>query len=128
MRTLGLAGCLALLAACGPAWAPPNAPARPCDIVDAAAAAAAREAGAAFARARVSEGGMVSMETGPGVVHCATYTSAMKPCRRPNDFVIEYTPSEGEAFFVLVPANAEYRFRAQAVPNTCEIVLLPAPP
>lgn len=125
MRLVALVLGLSLLSACGPAWAPPNAPTRPCEIVDEAAFTAAREAGAAVGRARIHESGMVSLDNGPGVRHCATYTSAMKPCRRPNDYVIEYTQVNGEVFYVRVPANTEYRFNVNAAPNTCQIVLPP---
>ena len=115
----------AVLAGCGPSWAPPNAATTPCEIVDEATATAAREAGAAFGRARIHESGMVSLTTGPGIQHCATFSSTMRPCRRPNDYVIEYTPVEGEIFFVLVPANTEYRFNVHAAPNTCQVVREP---
>lgn len=125
MRFGSLAFALALLSACGPSWAPPNAPTRPCETIDAAAFNAAREGGAAVGRARIHESGMVSMDIGPGVSHCATYTSTMRPCRRPNDLVIEYTQVNGELLYVRVPANTEYRFNVQAVPNTCQIVLPP---
>lgn len=120
---LGLA--LVVLGACGPAWAPPNAPTTPCEIVDAAAYNAAREAGAAHGRAQIREDGSVWLHNGAGVKHCATFTSAMRPCRRPNDYVIEYTQPDGAQFYVLVPANAEYRFNVRALPNTCEIVRQP---
>lgn len=116
---------LAMLSGCGPSWAPANAPTTPCEIVDEAAASAAREAGAAFGRARIHESGMVSLNNGPGIEHCATFSSAMRPCRRPNDYVIEYTPVEGDKFFVLVPANTEYRFNVHAAPNTCQVVRQP---
>jgi hypothetical protein len=111
-----------LLSACGPSWAPPNAPTTPCEIISEAAYRAARDAGAAHGRAVIHESGMVTMDNGPGVVHCATFTSAMKPCRRPNDYVIAYEPSDGDAFYVLVPADAEYRFNVHSLPNTCQIV------
>lgn len=114
-----------MLAACGPAWAPANAPTRPCDTIDATTFAAAREAGAAVGRARIYENGTVSLDTGPGVSQCATFTSAMKPCRRPNDYVIEYTQVDGQVFYVRVPANTEYRFNVNAAPNTCQIILPP---
>jgi len=125
MRVWGVAAALALLSACGPAWAPPNAPTRACETIDLAAFDAARDAGAAVGRARIHESGMVSMDIGPGVSHCATYNSTMRPCRRPNDFVIEYTQVDGAKFYVRVPANTEYRFNVHAAPNTCQIVLPP---
>ncbi len=123
MRFASLACALALLAACGPSWAPPNAPTRPCDVITEAAFNAAREAGAAVGRARIYENGTVSLGNGPGVTRCATYTSAMRPCRRPNDYVIEYTQVDGEKLYVHVPANTEYRLNVNAAPNTCQIIL-----
>lgn len=114
-----------VLCACGPSWAPPNAPTRPCEIIDASAFNAAREGGAAVGRARIYDNGTVSLNTGPGVQHCASFNSTMKPCRRPNDYVIEYTQANDEVFYVRVPANTEYRFNVHATPNTCQIVLPP---
>lgn len=126
-RWSGFALILSMLGACGPAWSPPSAPTRPCDIVGEADANAAREAGATFGRAQVRDDGSVWLSTGPGVEHCSTYTSAMKTCRRPNEYVIEYTQPNGEKFFVLIPRDTEYRFNVHAAPNTCQIVL-PLPP
>jgi hypothetical protein len=110
------------LASCGPSYAPPNAPAIPCPQISAAEYDAALAAGAAHATATISASGMVSMETGAGSVHCATYQSSMRPCRRPNDFAIRYTLANGEVVHVHVPAGEQYRFRVQAQPTTCEIV------
>jgi hypothetical protein len=110
------------LAACGPSYAPPDAPARACPQISAAEYEAAIAAGAASATATIAEDGVVSIRTGPGVVHCATYASAMRPCRRPNDFVIKYQLSDGEVVYNLVPAGKQYRFRAAAQPTSCEIV------
>lgn len=125
MRFTATAFVLAMLAACGPAWAPPNAPTRPCETIDEPAFNAAREAGAAVGRARIYESGMVDLQNGPGVTHCATFSSTMRPCRRPNDYVIEYTQVDGAKLYVRVPANTEYRFNVHAAPNTCQIVLPP---
>lgn len=113
------------LAACGPAWAPPDAPTTPCAIIDEAGYRAAREDGAAHGRADVYANGTVNLVMGPGVVHCASYSSAMRPCRRPVDFVIEYRQAGQPTFYVRVPANAEYRFNVHAAPNTCQIVRAP---
>lgn len=126
MRTTALVLGLALLASCGPSWVPANAPTRPCDIIDEATFNAAREAGATVGRARIHGSGAVSLDNGPGVRHCSTFTTAMKVCRRPNDYVIEYTQIDGAKFYVRVPANTEYRFNVRAAPNTCQIVLPPA--
>ncbi len=111
-----------MLTACGPSYAPPNAASIPCPQISAAAYDAAIEAGAASGSARIHENGMVSLENGPGEVHCATYSSAMRPCRRPNDYVIRYTLESGEALHVRVPAGEQYRFNVGARPTTCQIV------
>lgn len=128
LRKSGVILMLATLAACGPAWAPPNAPTTPCETISEARYTQLREEGAAHGRARVYENGTVMLSNGPGITHCATFTSAMRPCRRPNEYVIEYTPPDGAKFYVHVPANAEYRFSANALPNTCQIVRMPGEP
>jgi hypothetical protein len=46
----------------------------------------------------------------------------MRPCRRPNDFVIKRQLSDGEVVYNLVPAGKQHRFRAAAQPTPCEIV------
>jgi hypothetical protein len=111
------------LIACEPAYAPANAPAHPCPIISAAEYEAYIEAGASRATAHVSNRNIISMKTGPGIRQCATFRGgAMKPCRRPNDFVIHYTVESGGSFYVRVPAGEEYRFNVRRVPNTCEIL------
>jgi hypothetical protein len=110
------------LTACGSSYAPPNAPSIPCPQISAAEYESAIEAGAARGDARIHASGMVSLENGPGVVHCATYSSAMRPCRRPNDYVIRYTLENGDALHVRVPAGEQYRFSVSARPTTCQIV------
>lgn len=112
----------ALLAGCGPAWAPPNAPAHACATVNETEFNQALATGAARGDAQIHASGMVSLNNGPGVVHCATYSSTMRPCRRPNDYVIRYATEEGGALFVRVPANEEYRFNVRGRPHTCEIL------
>ncbi len=121
MRVL-LLPVLIALAACGPSWAPPNAPAHACETIDEAAFNQALESGAARGDAEIHANGMVSLNNGPGARQCATYTSAMKPCRRPNDYVIRYMTAEGQTLFVRVPAGEEYRFNVRARPHTCEIL------
>ncbi len=112
-----------LLTACGPSFAPGNAPSRPCPILDAAEATAALADGAVRGEVRISANGVSTRDVGAGVVHCATYgSSTLRPCRRPVDFVIHYKPEGAEEFYVRVPANAQYRFRVGRGPNTCEIV------
>jgi len=113
---------VATLGACGPAWAPPNAPTIPCATITQAEFQAALDAGAARGTARIFESGMVDLTNGPGVQHCATYNSTMRPCRRPNDYVIDYTTVEGEHIYVRVPANEEYRFNVRSRPHTCELL------
>lgn len=112
----------AALGACGPRYAPPDAPAIACPQISAADYDAAIAAGAARASATIYQSGIVSMETGAGIVHCATYRSAMRPCQRPVDFVIRYTLASGDVLHVRVPAGEQYRFRVQAQPTPCEIV------
>jgi hypothetical protein len=120
---LGSAALAVALAACSPAYAPPSAPAHSCPNISAAEYDAAIEAGAARATAHVNANGVISIETGPGVVQCATFrNSAMLPCRRPNDFVIRYTVEGDESFYVRVPAGEQYRFNVRRAPNTCEIL------
>lgn len=112
----------ALLSACGPSFAPHNAPGVACPIISGAEFDDAMRAGATAATATVDANGVVSLDVGPGAVRCATYRTAMKPCVRPNDFVIRYTLSDGEQVFVRVPAGSQYRFRIGATPTPCEIV------
>lgn len=115
------------LVACGPHYARLDAPAHACPQITATDYEAAISAGAASATARV-KGSFVSIETGPGIVQCATFRGgAMKPCRRPNDFVIRYEVDGGQTFHVRVPAGEQYRFNVQRAPNTCEILESPTP-
>jgi len=113
---------LPFLTACGPAWSPASAPAHACETITQAAFDEAVANGAARGEARIYESGMVDLRTGPGVVHCATFNGGMKPCRRPNDYVIAYSTVDGETLHVRVPANAEYRFKVTNRPHTCEIL------
>jgi hypothetical protein len=117
-------GTTALLAigGCGPAYAPPDAPARACPAITAEDYDARKAAGAAYATAKVRADGSVWMATGPGVVHCATFRSAMKPCRRPNDFVIRYELADETLAFVMVPKGETYRFNVRRGPVHCEIL------
>lgn len=124
MRKHVAVGVLTLaLSACGPAWAPPNAPTTPCEVIGEAEYRQAIAAGATSGAAQVQEDGSVSLQNGPGTRHCSTFTTAMRTCRRPNDYVIEYTQTDGGKFYVFVPANTEYRFNVRALPNHCQVVL-----
>lgn len=106
-----------------PSGAPSDAPSRACATITRAEFDAALAAGAVRGTARVAADGKVDMSFGPGVVSCATMKgSAIKPCKRPTDLVIEYTPAGTAPFFVKVPAGSEYRFRVERAPNTCEIL------
>lgn len=116
---------LGLLMACGPAWAPAHAPAIPCPAISQSDFDAAVADGAARARATIGADGVVSMETGPGVVHCSTGPAANRVCRRPDDLVIRYRLGDGSDRLVRVPAGAQYRFRLAARPTTCEILTPP---
>ncbi|MBL8550053.1 MAG: hypothetical protein JNJ73_08700 [Hyphomonadaceae bacterium] len=114
---------LAALAACGPAWAPGDAPSHPCPRISAAEFERAIADGATRGTVRVFASGVSDRITGPGVEHCATFKgSAIKPCRRPNDYVLSFEIESGESFYVRVEAGEEYRFRPQNAPNTCEIL------
>jgi hypothetical protein len=120
-RAVGLIGAF-LLTSCGPSFAPLNTPGRPCTEIGVAEFEAALAAGAARADARIAANGTVTINTGPGVVHCATFRSSARPCRRPNDFVIRYVLPDGAVTHVLVRANEQYRFRVMARPTNCEVV------
>ncbi|HWK35044.1 hypothetical protein [Sphingomonas sp.] len=95
---------------------------RPCPEISAADYAAAIARGATSATASISASGTASITTGPGIVHCATYPGALKPCRRPTDYVIRYALPDGRTVHVMVAAGQQYRFRVGATPTTCEIV------
>lgn len=125
LRKMSVMVSLLALAACGPAWAPANAPTAPCETIGEAAYRVALDAGAASAHAEIHDDGSVAMANGPGVVHCSTFTSALRVCRRPVDLVIVYTQTDGAKLYVRVPANTEYRFNVHAAPNTCQVVLPP---
>ncbi len=106
-----------------PSGAPGDAPSRACAEISRAEFDAALAAGAVRGTARAAADGTMEMNFGPGVVSCATAKgSAIKPCKRPTDLVIEYTSAAAAPFFVKVPAGAEYRFRGGRGPNTCEIL------
>lgn len=124
MRTAAVVAGLALaeLAACGPSYAPLDAPSRPCPEITQAAFEAALADGAARGDARIHESGVVDLSFGPGVVHCAAFNSSERPCRRPNDLVIRYEIDGNQTRFVQVPAEAQYRFQVRARPTTCQIV------
>lgn len=122
MRKFVIVSVLAL-ASCGPAYAPPDAPVRACPAITADEYQAAKEAGAAYATAKVRADGAVFLTTGPGVTHCATYkTGTMKPCRRPVDFVICYELADGSLAYVMVPKGETYRFNIHRGPIHCEIL------
>ena len=117
-----------LVAGCGPSYAPANAPSRPCPEIDETAFDVALAAGAARGDATVYPSGTVDLRFGPGVAHCATFNSAIRPCRRPNDLVIRYTFEDGsQTRFVRVEAGRQYRFHTNARPTTCQIVNEHAP-
>lgn len=110
------------LAGCGEPFASPTAAGTPCPEISAAEHATALAAGAASGTASISASGTVSLTNGPGVVHCATFNSTLKPCRRPVDYVVRYTLADGRVMHVMVKAGQQYRFRIGATPTTCEIV------
>jgi hypothetical protein len=112
----------ASLAACGPSYAPLDAPSRPCPEISEAAFEAALADGAARGDARIHPSGRVDLSFGPGVVHCASFNSSERPCRRPNDLVIRYEIDGEQTRFVHIPAQTQYRFQVRARPTTCQIV------
>ena len=124
MKRIIIAGVLILtLSACGPAYAPPDAPSRACPSITAEDYEAAKEGGAAYATAKLSASGVVSMTTGPGVVQCASFKgTAIRPCRGPNDFVIRYELADGSVQHVMVPRGETYRFNLRRGPVHCEIL------
>lgn len=106
-----------------PGGAPPDAPSRPCPTVSREAFEAALARGAVRGEARVAADGTTQATFGPGVVACATQRgSAVKPCKRPTELVVEFHAAGAAPFYVSVPAGAEYRFRPALAPNTCEIL------
>ncbi len=113
---------LGLLSACGPSYAPANAPARPCPEISQSEFDASLADGAARGDATIHDSGMVDLRFGPGVEHCATYRAPMRPCRRPNDLVIRYEVQGGQTRYVRAPAGSQYRFNVRSRPTTCEIV------
>lgn len=122
LRGAILAAGLLSLTACGPSYAPVNAPSRPCPEITQSQFDAALAAGAARGDARIRASGTVDLSFGPGVVHCATYRSSMRPCRRPNDLVIRYEIDGDQTRYVQVPAGSQYRFHVGGRPTTCQIV------
>ena len=122
MRRLFWLLAVGFVAGCSPSYAPANAPSRPCPEIDAVAFEAALADGAARGDATIYPSGTVDLRFGPGVVHCATFTSALRPCRRPNDLVIRYMAEGGQTRYVRVEAGSQYRFHAGARPTTCQIV------
>lgn len=110
------------LVACGPTYAPANAPSRPCPQVTQSEFEAALASGAARGDARVHASGIVETTFGPGAVHCATFRRRPRTCRRPVDLVMRYAFDGGEPVYVRVPAGSQYRFNVGAEPTTCRIV------
>lgn len=117
-----IAASVLVLAACGPTWSRPGSPAYACPTITQAEYEQAIAAGAARATARIHTNGVVDLQSGPGVQHCATYSSTPRVCRRPVDYVIAYTTAEDDQIYVRVPANAEFRFDVHNRPHTCEIL------
>lgn len=109
-------------AACGPSYAPVDAPSRPCPEITEAEFQSALDDGAARGDARVYSSGTVNLRFGPGVEHCATFNAPLRPCRRPVDLVIRYEFDDGSVRHVRAAAGSQYRFNAGAQPTTCEIV------
>ena len=122
MRLAAATVALSALSACGPSFAPADAPTRACERIDRAAFDAAIAGGAVHAVANLGEISSIGKPT--GVVHCATYSgSTLKPCRRPDDFVLEARMDGQEPFYVKIPKNTDYRFHANLGADFCKIIL-----
>ncbi|MCU0759248.1 MAG: hypothetical protein MUF07_08655 [Steroidobacteraceae bacterium] len=106
-----------------PDGAPGDAPSRPCPAIGRAAFDAALAAGAVRGVARIAADGTLELDFGPGVVGCATQRGlAVRPCRRPDELVVEVLQDGAAPAYVRVPAGAEYRFRAGRGAQACEIL------
>jgi hypothetical protein len=109
-------------AACGPKFSPPNAPTTACPNISKTQFDDAVKAGATRARASINQSGIVSMTTYAGLVQCSSFKGSKQICRRPNDFVIQYTLPNKQMRFVLVPKNREYRLNQSRKPIPCEVL------
>ena len=118
-----LAASLFCLTSCGPSYSPVGAPSKVCQIITETGFKAAKKDGAASARARISKNGIVSMNIGMGINHCSSSKGANPICRRPNDFVIHYTLSDGRDTYVIVPKDTEYRLTINRKPIPCEVMI-----
>jgi hypothetical protein len=110
------------VSACGPKFSPPNAPSTACPNISKTQFDDAVKAGATRARASVSQSGIVSMTTFAGLVQCSSFKGSKQICRRPNDFVVQYTLPNKQVRFVLVPKNREYRLNLNRKPIPCEVL------
>jgi hypothetical protein len=110
------------LTSCGPKYSSPDAPATACRNISKAQFDAAVTAGAARAVAKISTADIVSMNTGSGVKHCSSFKGSKQICRRPNDFVIQYTLPNDQVRFVIIPKDREYRLNMNRKPIPCEVV------
>lgn len=117
-----LATCTFALASCGPKYSPPNAPSTACRAITKTQFDTAIAVGAAHAQANIKTSGRVDMTIGSGVKQCSSFKGSKQICRRPTDFVIQYTLPNDQVRFVTIPKNREYRLNIQRKPIPCEVV------
>jgi hypothetical protein len=112
------------LTACGPGFAPPDAPGVACPIITKSQFDDAKDAGALIGRGKISANGVTTLDIGPGTVRCNNMPTAKRTCVRPRDFAIEYKLSDDQPIYVLIPKQTQYRFNVHARPTPCEVVVV----
>ena len=117
-----LAACALTLTSCGPKFSSPDAPTTACRTIGKTQYDAAIAAGAAKAKARLTDAGGVTMTTSASVKHCSKFKGSRQTCRRPSDFVIQYSLSNDQIRFVMIPKNREYRLNINRKPLPCEVI------
>jgi hypothetical protein len=121
-RVSGLVTSLCL-AACNPSFAPADAPTAACKGISKAQFDAAKEGGATIGRGKIYASGIYTLNTGPGVLHCSKVPQSQQTCIRPNDFAIEFKLNDGRLVYLLIPKQTQYRFRVNATPTPCRVVV-----
>ena len=111
------------LSACGPSFAPPDAPTAACPTITKSQFDNAKDAGAVIGRGKVSANGVTTLDIGPGTVRCNNMPTAKKTCIRPRDFAIEYKLSDDRLIYLLIPSQTQYRFNVHARPTPCQVVV-----
>jgi hypothetical protein len=122
IKTTLLVTCALALTSCGPSYSPPGSPSTACKSIGKAQFDAAIEAGATRATASIYASGVVSMNSGMGTKQCSSFKGSKQICRRPKDFVIQYTLANDQIRYVLVPKKTEYRLNMNRKPIPCETI------